>query len=85
MSGRIAPAGAAPSTSLSRSAWYTVDASRRIRTFRRAGDKLAQRFGMPGIGVPRRQRSRRLAGLRMHPVRDFEKHLVFYRPIAGGD
>ena len=20
----------------------------------------------------------------MHPVRDFEKHLVFYRPIVGG-
>jgi len=38
--------------------------------------------GMPGMGRPFLARRRRLAGVRVFPVRAFRKHLVFYRPLA---
>jgi toxin ParE1/3/4 len=41
-----------------------------------AFDLLAQ---MPGMGAPREQLNPRLNGLRMWPVPDFPKYLIFYR------
>ncbi len=37
---------------------------------------------MPGMGAPREHGG--LKGLRMWPVRGFERHLIFYRPIEDG-
>jgi toxin ParE1/3/4 len=37
---------------------------------------------MPEMGRPFLARRRRLAGVRVFPVRAFRKHLVFYRPLA---
>lgn len=45
---------------------------------------LALLAGMPRIGAKRSVRSPSLRGLRMLPVRGFDKHLIFYRPIRGG-
>lgn len=39
---------------------------------------------MPKIGATRRYRDPALAGLRMHPVRDFPERLIFYLPAEGG-
>jgi toxin ParE1/3/4 len=36
---------------------------------------------MPEVGAPRRYRNRKLHGLRMWPMRGFEKYLVFYRAL----
>jgi toxin ParE1/3/4 len=36
---------------------------------------------MPEVGAPRRYRNRKLLGLRMWPMRRFEKYLVFYRAL----
>ena len=41
-----------------------------------AFDQLAQ---MPGMGASREQLNARLTGLRMWPVPDFPKYLIFYR------
>ena len=38
----------------------------------------------PGAGSPRNFRSPRLTGLRMWPVRGFEKHLIFYQSVEDG-
>jgi toxin ParE1/3/4 len=38
----------------------------------------------PGIGVKRSFRHPSLQGLRMHPVRGFERHLVFYHERDDG-
>ena len=38
----------------------------------------------PGMGAPRPYRDPALAGLRMHPVRGFPEHLVFYLPLPDG-
>lgn len=38
----------------------------------------------PGMGAPRRYRDATLEGLRMHPVRAFPEHLVFYLPLPDG-
>ena len=40
--------------------------------------------GMPGMGAARRYRSPGLQGLRMHPVRGFPQHLLFYLPLPDG-
>jgi toxin ParE1/3/4 len=39
---------------------------------------------MPGVGVERRYRDPALAGLRMHPVREFPDRLIFYLPTREG-
>ena len=61
-----------------------------------AGSEVAERFlaaveaaagrllETPGIGVKRSFRHPSLQGLRMHPVRGFERHLVFYRERDDG-
>jgi toxin ParE1/3/4 len=86
MNGRIITRPRAALDIAEQIAWYSVNTSREVSDrFRRAVEQTGTALlEMPGIGVPRHQRNRRLAGLRMHPVRDFEKHLVFYRPIVGG-
>ncbi len=38
----------------------------------------------PALGKPSRIRSLRLAGVRELPMRDFEKHIIFYRPVQDG-
>ncbi len=38
----------------------------------------------PGAGAPQDFRNPVLQGLRMWPIRGFEKHLVFYREIPDG-
>lgn len=37
---------------------------------------------MPAMGRAFDARRRRLAGIRVFPVRAFRKHLIFYRPLA---
>ena len=46
-----------------------------------AFEQLARR---PGIGAPRRYRKPQLSGLRMWPIPEFEKHLIFYRQTEDG-
>lgn len=36
----------------------------------------------PGLGCSRRYRNPELAGIRMFPVTDFPKYLVFYRTVS---
>lgn len=67
-------------------AWHiaqdSVDAAERfLAACEEAFDTLVR---MPEMGVPREFRNPRLEGLRMWPVRGFEKHLVFYQPLADG-
>lgn len=38
----------------------------------------------PGAGAPREYLTPALAGLRMWPIRGFEKHLIFYRQTSHG-
>ncbi len=39
---------------------------------------------MPELGARREFRNSRLEGLRMWPIPDFPKHLIFYKPIETG-
>jgi toxin ParE1/3/4 len=39
---------------------------------------------MPGLGERRPTAHPRLEGLRVGRIRGFEKHLIFYRPVADG-
>ena len=39
---------------------------------------------MPDVGSRRELRDPELSGLRMWPIRGFEKHLIFYRQIPDG-
>lgn len=39
---------------------------------------------MPEMGSPQQFNNPRLKGVRRWPVRDFEKHLIFYRPVESG-
>jgi toxin ParE1/3/4 len=47
-------------------------------------ETLAAIAAMPGIGAECAFRHRGLAGMRMLPVRGFDRHLVFYRPTGDG-
>jgi toxin ParE1/3/4 len=40
--------------------------------------------GMPRAGRTYRDADSRLTGMRLHPVRDFPKHLIFYLPTGIG-
>jgi len=42
-------------------------------------DHLAE---APGVGSPKRYRSKRLAGIRSSPIKGFRNYLVFYRPMT---
>ena len=39
---------------------------------------------MPTMGSPQRFANPALSGMRRWRIRDFEKHLIFYRPIQNG-
>ena len=56
-------------------------ADRFFEAFQQTLELLAE---MPGMGAPRPYRAPDLQGLRMHPVRGFPRHLLFYRPLADG-
>jgi toxin ParE1/3/4 len=45
---------------------------------------FAQLARLPRIGKSRKVKSQSFANVRQFPITDFEKHLVFYRPIRGG-
>ena len=51
-------------------------------------DAVEQALGvladMPEIGAPRAFDNPALQGMRMWPLKGFEKHLLFYRPIENG-
>lgn len=57
------------------------DADRFLAAAEEAFEKLAT---MPEMGPLRDYRHPRLTGLRMWPIRGFEKYLVFYRPTDKG-
>ncbi len=53
--------------------------------FLEAVESLLERVKVPpGMGVARMFNNPSLEGLRMMPVPEFEKHLVFYKPVDGG-
>jgi len=45
---------------------------------------FAQLARFPGIGKSRKPKSRIFTGVREFPIKGFEKHLVFYRPLKNG-
>lgn len=47
-------------------------------------NSLATLADMPEMGAPRDFNNVVLLGIRMWPVKGFEKHLIFYRPVEGG-
>ncbi len=67
-------------------AWYIAHAGQAVsdRFLAAVERSLALLADMPGTGAPRPRLNPALRGLRMHPVRGFEGHLIFYRPIRDG-
>ena len=55
-----------------------------VRFFDAAQATFAQLAAAPHLGGPPAFRASRLEGIRVWRVRGFERHLVFYRPIANG-
>jgi toxin ParE1/3/4 len=55
-----------------------------MRYFRALEVTLELIASQPRMGSPRRFRSPALEGVRMCPVKGFEKHLIFYRPLREG-
>jgi toxin ParE1/3/4 len=51
-------------------------------------DAVAKTFDFlarhPGVGAARNSRNPRFVGIRVARVQGFEKHLIFYRPMADG-
>lgn len=47
-------------------------------------DDLKQLAAMPGMGALRDFPNARLLGMRSWPVKGFENHLIFYRPVSDG-
>src|SRR5262249_55419478 len=47
-------------------------------------ETLSQLLQMPGLGRPRNFSNAALTGMRSHRVKDFDKYLVFYRPVETG-
>lgn len=56
-------------------------ADRFLNALEQAFDTLAN---MPEMGALRHLDNPALEGIRMWPIKGFEKHLIFYRPIDGG-
>src|ERR687887_32866 len=57
-------------------------AGKLLEVFEHACDMLSD---LPEIGsIPDDLHHSRLKGTRMWPIRKFENHLIFYRPLAGG-
>jgi toxin ParE1/3/4 len=55
-----------------------------LRFYDAASATFAKLASMPGIGERWPSTNPRLAGLRVGRIEGFEKHLVFYRPVADG-
>ena len=55
-----------------------------LRFYEAAAKAFALIATQPRMGMVRKYRDPRLAGIRFHPMKDFEKHLIFYRPLADG-
>ena len=65
--------------------YLTTGGAELAERFLTAVEAAAERLlETPGIGVKRSFRHPSLQGLRMHPVRGFERHLVFYRERDDG-
>jgi toxin ParE1/3/4 len=86
MSGRIVRRRAALEDLVDQTAWYITHAGQAVADrFDEAVERALQALlATPGIGAPRPRANPALRGLRMHPVRGFESHLIFYRPITDG-
>lgn len=55
-----------------------------LRFLDAAEETLAQLARLPRIGKSRKVRSQVFENVRQFPIKGFEKHLVFYRPIKDG-
>jgi toxin ParE1/3/4 len=55
-----------------------------LRFYDAAATSFEQIARMPGIGGRRPTANPRLEGLRVRRIQGFEKHLIFYRPVADG-
>ena len=65
--------------------YLTTGGAELAERFLAAVEAAAERLlETPGIGVKRSFHHPSLQGLRMHPVRGFERHLVFYRERDDG-
>jgi toxin ParE1/3/4 len=86
MSRRIVRRRAAIEDLADQTAWYIVHASQAVADrFVEAVERALQALlDTPGIGAPRPRANPALRDLRMHPVRGFESHLIFYRPLTDG-
>lgn len=60
----------------------SIDVARRF--LQSANSSLQALAKMPEMGPSRTFRDPRFAGVRMWPVRGFERYLIFYRPIENG-
>jgi plasmid stabilization system protein ParE len=47
-------------------------------------ESLRELSMMPGIGIPGRVQQGKFSGVRLWPVRDFERYLIIYRPLPDG-
>jgi toxin ParE1/3/4 len=85
MSGRLVKKMAAQQDLVDHFAFIGKDsldaASRLLIAAEKAFELLLE---MPGLGRTWEVRNPRLAGLRMWPIRGFDKYLIFYRPIEDG-
>ena len=59
-----------------------LDAAERFLDAAEAGFRFLART--PSAGATREYLTPALKGLRMWPIKGFEKYLVFYRPVPGG-
>jgi toxin ParE1/3/4 len=86
MSRRIVRRRAAIEDLIDQTAWYISHAGQAVADrFVEAVERALQALlATPGIGAPRPRANPALRDLRMHPVRGFENHLLFYRPIPDG-
>ncbi len=55
-----------------------------LRFYDAAAATFEELARMPGLGERRPTADPRLEGLRVGRIRGFEKHLIFYRPVADG-
>jgi toxin ParE1/3/4 len=55
-----------------------------LRFYRAAEETFNLLAAQPKMGKPAECRSPLLAGMRMFPLKQFPRHLVFYRPLTDG-
>jgi toxin ParE1/3/4 len=83
---RIVRRPAAANDLAEQAAWYITHASQEIadRFLAAAQRTVEELLRTPAIGPRREYLNPALKGLRMFPVHDFARHLIFYRPIEDG-